>query len=163
MADEAGMRALAALLILLIFLILLTTGAAGAQPAGHGAAVAFWTSGYAGAELAPGRAHCPAPVLPAVSHAHAPTRSVREAILAWERCHAGYLASLRAAPAEARIPAEVLAAMSPGERARARAHVRAVQARVAAAQQADAAALAARHASWLGARAEYIGPGGAGE
>lgn len=152
MADGANMRTLAGLLILL------ATGAAFAQPARHAEAVAFWTSGYAGADIASAKLHCPAPALPAISYANPQLHGVRKAILDWEACHAGYLASLRAAPAEARIPAAVLTAMTPDERARALAHVRAVQARVMAAAQADAATLEVRHASWLGARVERIRP-----
>lgn len=151
MADGANMRTVAGLLILL------ATGAAGAQPARHAEAVAFWTSGYAGADIGSGNDHCPAPALPAIAHANPPPHGVRKAILDWEACHAGYLAGLRATPAESRIPAAVLAAMTPDQRARARAHVGAVQDRLMAAAQADAAAQAVRHASWLGARAERIG------
>ncbi|MFC4931337.1 hypothetical protein [Massilia sp. GCM10023247] len=146
------MRTLAGLLILL------ATGTACAQSPPHAEAVAFWTSGYAGADIAGGDNHCPAPALPAISTAYPPPRGVRKAILDWETCHAGYLAGLRATPAASRIPAAVLAAMTPHQRARALAHVGAVQARVMAAAQADGAALAARHASWLGARVERLGP-----
>lgn len=148
------MRAMAGLLIFL------ATGAACAAPgAQHSAAVAFWTSGYAGADLASRNFHCPAPVLPPLSHTLAPAHSVRKAIDKWEQCHAGYLAALHATPAETRIPGAVLASMSPSERERARAHVRAVQARVLAAAQANAAAMTARHASWLGARVEQVRAG----
>ena len=140
-------------------LMVLATGAACADP-GTGTpqeeAVAFWTSGYTGAELAAGNFGCAAPEVPAVSEANQQIRAVHKAIVKWEKCHEGYMAALRATPAETRIPAAVLAAMTPAEQARARAHVEAAQARVAAAAQANAAAMMARHETWLGATVEYV-------
>lgn len=131
--------------------------AAGAALASPGAdAVAFWTSGYAGAELTEGNFHCAAPDLPAIGHPKPAAAGVRAAILKWEQCHSRYLAGLRATAPESRIPADVLAAMTPAERTRARDHVQAVQARVAEAAQANAATMVARHAAWLGATVDYV-------
>lgn len=143
-------------------MMFLAAGAACAAPGAGGrgpaqdAAVVFWTSGYDGAELAGKQCPCPLPQLPAIAHAGPHLRGVRAAIASWDRCHRAYIAGLRAAPADARIPPAVLAAMTPGERARARAHVQAVQAKVAEAAQADAEAAMARHATWLGAQVEYL-------
>lgn len=134
-------------------------GASLGAPARPGPAIAAGTSGHAGADPGGAAAGCPAPVLPALPAAESDAGRARKAIAAWERCHAAHLARLRAGP-EARIPAEVLAAMSHAERERARAHARAVQARLLQAAQADGEALAARHASWLGARTERVAPEG---
>ena len=131
------------------------TGAVGRTVA-QDAAVGFWTGAYTGAELATDNYHCAAPEVPAVSHANLQIRSVHKAIVQWEACHEGYMNRLRATPADARIPADVLAAMTPSERAQARTHVDAVVARVAEAAQANAAHMMARHETWLGATVEYV-------
>ena len=149
------MKKLAALLMVL------ASGATAARDQSQEPAVAFWTSGYTGEELASANFGCAAPELPAVSQARrqARLRTIRKAIARWEACHDGFMATLRATPAAARIPAGVLAAMTPAEQAQARTHVQAVQARVAAAAQANAAAMMARHQAWLGASVEYVRPG----
>lgn len=156
------MKKLAGLLMLLASGAACAGAGAGAAARGEAleAAVAFWTAGYTGEELASGNFGCAAPEVPAVSQAHLQAnqqiRAVHKAIVQWEKCHDGFMAGLRATPAETRIPAEVLASMTPAEQAQAREHVQAVQARVAQAAQANAAAMMARHETWLGATVEYV-------
>ena len=146
-------------------LLLLAAGAAYAadpapaareRSAAQDEAIAFWSAGYTGADLSKDNFGCPRPELPAVPHAAGQTQEVDQAIAGWEECHARTMARLAATPAEALIPAAVLAAMTPAERAQARAHVQAIQARVAAAAQAYAASTMARHATWRGATVEHI-------
>lgn len=146
-------------------LLLLAAGAACAAdrtPAGRersaaqDEAIAFWSAGYTGADLSGRDFGCPLPALPALPHADPHTGSVYQDIAKWEQCHEEFMEALGATSAEARIPADVLAAMTPAERSQARAHVQAVQARVAAAAQAHAAATMARHATWRGATVEHI-------
>lgn len=136
-------------------LVLLAAGTASASPADLAprdaaldAQVAFWTSGFGDADLV-GEARCTAPNVPAVSTRNLEIRAVARTIERWEACQNGFMQRLAATPAEARIPADVLAAMSADERVQAVRHVEAVQARVTAEAFADAAARMARHGDWL--------------
>lgn len=156
------MRKLAGLLMSLAMGSVSAGPGAVSRTAAQDAAVGFWTAGYAGAELSSDNFHCAAPEVPAISHANLQIRSVHKAIVQWEECHAGYMHRLRATPADARIPADVLAAMTPAELARARAHVDTVVAGVAEAAQANAANMMARHETWLGATVEYVARHNAG-
>lgn len=146
-------------------LLLLAAGVAcAADPAAAGRersaaqdeAIAFWSAGYTGADLSGGDFGCPPPTLPALPHADPHTGTVSQAISRWEQCHEEFMAALGATSAEVRIPADVLAWMTPAERSQARAHVQAVQARIAADAQAHATATMARHAAWRGATVEHI-------
>lgn len=95
-----------------------------------------------GAALAGGDFGCAAPTLPAIpapGQAHPDVRGVREAIAAWERCHARFMRNLRATPADGRFPATTRAAL-------------------VAAAEAHAQALMVRHATWLGAGVEVVQP-----
>lgn len=136
-------------------LVLLAAGTASASPsdmapraAALDAQVAFWTSGFGDADLIAGTG-CTAPSVPAVSTRNVEIRAVSRSIERWEACHNGFMQRLAATPAEARIPADVLAAMSADERVQALRHVEAVQARVTAEAFADAATRMARHGDWL--------------
>lgn len=131
--------------------------AAGERSAEQDAAVAYWTSGYTGAGLAADNFGCPAPEVPAVSHSNLQIRSIERAILAWEECHVRLVAGLVApAAADARIPADLLALMTPAERDTARRHVHAVLVDVARAAETNSLPLLARHDAWRRATVEYI-------
>lgn len=120
------------------------------------AQVAFWTVGYTGADLASTQAPCAAPEVPEVSQRNLEIRSVGRAINQWERCHAGYMQQLTATPAHARIPAEVLAAMSAQEREQALRHLEGVQARMVEEARTNASAAMARHDAWLLRTVAYV-------
>lgn len=135
--------------------MLLATGAACA--ADTDTAVAYWSTGYTGAELAANNFGCPAPQVPAVSESNLQIRSVERAILAWETCHTRFFAALVApGAADEQIPPAVLAAMTDSEREAARGHVRAVLLEVARAAEANSLPLLARHDAWRRATVEYI-------
>lgn len=147
-------------------LVLLAAGSAGAaqadlapRNAALDAQIAFWTSGVSAADLAAG-AQCAAPNVPEVSTRNMEIRAVSRSIERWESCHKQFVQQLAATPAEARIPADVLAAMSVDQRQQAVRHVEAVQAGVRAQAFADGAAQMARNDAWLArtldqAAAEY--------
>lgn len=118
------------------------------------AAVAYWTAGYAGAELTD--VGCVAPALPAAPLASQQIRGAGKAIQQWEDCHRRLVAALGPAVADKYIPADVLAAMTADERALAVRHVAAVHGQVAAALQAQAAPVIARHDAWRDAHAQTL-------
>jgi len=120
------------------------------------AQVAFWTAEYTGADLASAQAACAAPKVPEVSQRNLEIRSVGRAINQWERCHAGYMQQLTATPAQARIPAEVLASMSDQQREQALRHVEGVQARIVEESRTNASAAMARHDAWLLRTVAYV-------
>lgn len=136
-------------------LVLLAAGSAGAaqadlapRNAALDAQLAFWTAGVSAADLAAG-ATCTTPNVPEVSTRPLDIRAVSQAIERWESCHKQLLQQLAATPAEARIPADVLAAMSADQRQQAVQHVEAVQTTVRAQAFADGAAQMARNDAWL--------------
>lgn len=147
-------------------LVLWAAGSAGAaqadlapRNAALDAQVAFWTSGVSAADLA-ADAPCAAPNVPEVSTRNLEIRAVSQSIERWESCHKHFMQQLASTPAEARLPAEVLAAMSADQRQQAVRHVEAVQATVRAQAFADGAAQMARNDAWLArtlsrAAAEY--------
>ena len=134
-------------------LVLLASGSVAAEPAGTSttgrdarAAIAYWTTGYAGAELAD--VECPAPAVPDAPQDSRELLQVDLAIKRWQDCHRRVIGALQPAQAGKTIPAEVLAAMTPDERALALRHVASVHERVATAVQLQAAPVIARHEAW---------------
>lgn len=109
------------------------------------AAVAYWTAGYAGAELA-GKG-CVAPQLPAEPHSSTVERTAK-AVRAWQECQRRLMGALAPEAAHKAIPAELLATMTPAERDAATHHVAAVHAKFADAAQADAARVIAAQQAW---------------
>lgn len=119
----------------------------------HDAAIAFWTTGYAGSKL--GSIGCAAPQLP---DGYAPAVTLRKAIKAietWQDCHRRVIGALAPEAAHKFIPAEVLAAMTPTEREAAIRHVAAVHAKHADTLQADAAKHIAAQQAWRAETKRY--------
>lgn len=128
-----------------------------AQRALHGAAIAYWTGGYDGADLTAGKYNCAAPAIPAVSKTETEIRTTNAAVVEWRRCYNEFAANLNASlPPGKRIPAEVVVVMSEPETQQARAHVEKVYGTVLGKAQADAAAVTARHAAWLSATTDAV-------
>lgn len=120
-----------------------------AQRAGRGADIAFWTSGYDGADLTAGKYSCAAPAIPEVSQTNAEITAVNAAIAAWRDCHNGFADNLNAAlPAGKRVPPDVAILMSEQETQQAKAHLGQVYDKVMDKAQASSAAILARREKW---------------
>lgn len=118
------------------------------------AAVAFWTTGYAGSKL--GSIGCVAPTLPHESALTGSQRRTVKAIEKWQDCHRRLIGALAPESAHKFIPAEVLAKMTPSEREAAIRHVAAVHARHADSVQAEAARISAGQDAWRKAAQRYL-------
>lgn len=147
----------------MIIMALLTGAAASiaqAAPArsdAQEAAVAFWTAGYTGADLAADNYGCAAPEVPEYSWANQQIRSLSRSIAKWRVCHEKFMTSLTmSGHADYRVPGGVLAVMRADERERAEAHLQAVHARVAAAAMDNAARIDGQHSAWLDATLRYV-------
>lgn len=120
-----------------------------ARRAQHGAQIAYWTSGYDGADLSAGKYACVAPTLPAVSTTNADIQATNQAMTAWRTCYDGFTENLAAAlPAGTRIPPEVAVLMSEDETQQARKHLDKVYREVMVKAQAGAATTLAQHDKW---------------
>lgn len=108
-------------------------------------ALAYWTSSYAGAEVA--GAVCAPPRLPTEPRSYVAERTAK-AIRTWQQCHRRLMGALAPEAAQKAIPAEALAAMTPAERDAATRHVATVHAKLADARQADAATVIAAQQAW---------------
>ncbi|MGI4844239.1 MAG: hypothetical protein ACRYF7_13080 [Janthinobacterium lividum] len=117
-------------------------------PATREAAVAYWTSGYIGAELV--GAGCLLPTLPDVQPGLAGQRPATvKAIATWKDCHRRLMGALAPETAHKAIPAELLASMTSAEREAALRHVAAVHGKLADALQAEAARTIAAQQDWV--------------
>lgn len=116
----------------------------------RGADIAFWTSGYDGADLTAGKFSCVEPVLPEISKTNEEIKAANAAVAKWQSCYNGFAENLNdAQPAGKRIPAEVAVLMSEQEAQQAREHLSKVYGTVIDKAQANAAATVARHEQWL--------------
>lgn len=115
------------------------------------AAIAYWTTGYAGAEL--GDVGCPAPAIAGAPQDRQEIWSSEKAIRQWQDCHRRVIAALGPAHVEKYIPADVLASMTLEERTQALRHVVSVHGRIAEAVQAQAVPVIAHHDAWRSAAA----------
>ncbi len=140
-------------------LVMMAAGSSGAAQQGASAptpeaALAYWTTNYAGAELA--GAGCVAPQLPAESALSGAQRHAAKAVRTWRDCHRRLMGSLAPEAAHKHIPADVIAMMTPAQRDAASRHVAAVHAKLADALQADAAKTIAAQQAWQEATRRYL-------
>lgn len=143
---------------LVCILVMMAAGSVAAQQnpadATREAAVAYWTSGYAGTELA--GVGCAVPRLPAESALTGAQRDADKAIRTWRECHRRLAGSLAPEAAHKHIPADVFAMMTPAERDAATSHVAAVHAKLASAVQAQASRVIAGQDAWRQAAKLYL-------
>ena len=129
-----------------------------AQRAQRSAGIAWWTSGYDGADLTAGAYHCPAPVIAPVSKTNEEIKATNAAIAAWRSCYDAFAAHLDAAlPPGKMVPADVAMVMSEAETQQARAHLDRVYAAVLNKAQADAKAIMAQRGAWETATLAFAG------
>ena len=128
-----------------------------AQRQAHMADIAYWTSGYNGADLSAGKFNCVAPTYPPYSETKRAVTEVGDAYNAYIACYNGFVDNLSAAmPAGKRIPEEVALLMSEEELTQARAHLTKVYMDAAARGKAVADATLARNALWTKDTSEYL-------
>jgi hypothetical protein len=123
----------------------------------HLADIAYWTSGYNGADLNAGRFNCAAPAFPPYSETKRAVTEVGEAYAAYIACYNGFVDNIGAAmPAGKRIPEAVALLMSEAELTQARAHLTKIYMDAAARGKAVADDTVARNAAWSRDTQEYL-------
>lgn len=111
--------------------------------------IAYWTSGYDGADLTAGKFGCARPDIPALSPNNADIKRVGAILKAWEECYHGFAANLNdALPPGKRVPADLANLMTAQEALQARSHLDQVYSRVGAAAQAAALVIVAERDAW---------------
>jgi hypothetical protein len=115
----------------------------------RGADIAYWTSGYKGADLVSGRFNCIAPLIPAVSATTEEIKATSSAYTAWQACYDGFAANLNSVmPPVKRIPADVLRLLTPREGEMAIAHLNTVFDGIIAQANQDALAVSSQFVKW---------------
>jgi hypothetical protein len=121
------------------------------------AEIAYWTSGYDGADLLSGKYNCVAPRMPAISITNAEINGVNADLAAWNKCQEGISAHMQALmPPGKQIPAAIAVVMSEQEVQQAKSHLDKVYGEVMAKAQANATALLAEHEKWHRATQAYV-------
>lgn len=111
--------------------------------------IAWWTSGYFGAELFAGKFKCVAPTYPVYSESKRDINAVSDSYANYINCYNGFVDNLSAAMlAGKQIPEAVAILMSEEELATARAHLGRVYADIAARGKAAADQALAQNAAW---------------
>lgn len=119
--------------------------------------IAFWTSGYSGADLNAGKFDCVAPAFPPYSETKREVKTINEAYSAYTACHNGFVDHLAAAmPAGKRIPEDVMLLMSEQELGQARAHLEKVYANIAKSRKTAADRTVEEHTAWLTKTEQYL-------
>lgn len=111
--------------------------------------IAYWTSGYQGADLVSGRFNCIAPVIPSESATAGEIKATAKAYSAWQACYDGFAANLHSVmPPVKRIPADVLRLMTPREGEQAITHLNMVFDGIIAQANQTALAVSSRYVKW---------------
>lgn len=120
-------------------------------------AIAYWTTGYDGADLTAGAFHCVAPAQPKYSETKRSIAAVSASNDAYSACYNGFIDNLISAmPPGKRIPANIAILMSEQELGQARAHLAKVYAVVAAREKRVADQVVAERAAWVDATLAYF-------
>lgn len=139
----------------LCIVLLLAAGFARADDRGD--QIAYWTTGYQGADLAGGQFACKRPVFPPVSKTKEGIAAVQRQLDAWRDCYQRFAANINArTDAGTRIPSSALRMMTPAEVQQAQRHVDAVYAAVVERARKDAAQVAADEHAWQRATEYYV-------
>jgi hypothetical protein len=128
-----------------------------ANRAQRSAEIAYWTSGYDGADLTAGKYNCVAPKIPAMSTTNTDIKAVSAAVSAWSKCQEAFSANMGAAmPPGKQIPAAVAIVMSEQETQQAKMHLDKVYGAVMEKAQVSASAVVAEHEKWQNATRAYV-------
>lgn len=120
--------------------------------------IAYWMSGYDGAELTSGQFRCPVPRIPAMSKINEEIAAVAAKVNTWQTCYNGFVENINAAsPLFKKIPKEVFDLMTKDEVEKATAHLEGVQTRIIESARVSAKLLLADYAVWRDATDAYVG------
>lgn len=120
-------------------------------------AIAYWATGYDGADLTAGAFHCVAPDQPQHSETKRSIAAVSASNDAYNACYNGFIDNLISAmPPGKRIPDDIVILMSEQELSQARAHLGKVYAAVAAREKRVADQVVAKRAAWVDATLSYF-------
>lgn len=120
--------------------------------------IAYWMSGYDGAELTSGQYRCPVPRIPAMSKINEEIEAVGAKVNAWNACYNGFVDNINAAaPLTQRIPKDVADLLTKDEMAIAKTHLEGVYSRIVEGARVSAKLLLADYAAWRDATDAYVG------
>jgi len=119
--------------------------------------IAYWMSGYDGADLKTGKYRCPTPRLPAMSKVNDEIAAVAAKVQAWQSCYNGFVENINAStPLTKRIPKDVFDLLTKDEMAKASIYLEGVQAQVIEEARVASKLLLADYAVWRDATDAYV-------
>jgi TPR repeat protein len=119
--------------------------------------IAYWMSGYDGADLKSGKYRCPAPRLPAMSKVNEEIAAVAAKVQNWQNCYNGFVENINAAtPLTKRIPKDIADLMTKDEMETATTYLDGVQARIVEEAKVASKLLLADYAVWRDATDAYV-------
>lgn len=120
--------------------------------------IAYWVSGYDGAELTSGKYRCPIPRVPAMSKVNEEIAAVAARVNAWQECYNAFVVNINAsAPLAKLIPKDIADLMTKEEVEQATAHLDGVYTRIVEGARVSAKLLLADYAAWRDATDAYVG------
>jgi hypothetical protein len=127
------------------------------QRATHKTEIAYWMSGYDGAELSAGQYRCPVPRIPAMSKINDEITAVSGRVNAWQECYNAFVVNLNAsAPLTKRIPKNIADLMTKEEMEKATVHLDGVYTNLVESARVTAKLLLADYAVWRDATDAYV-------
>jgi TPR repeat protein len=119
--------------------------------------MAYWMSGYDGADLKSGKFRCPAPRIPAMSKVNDEIAAISAKVSAWQACYNGFVENINAAtPLAKRIPKDVADLLTKDEMAQATSYLDSVQARIVEEARVASKLLLADYDVWRNATDAYV-------
>ncbi len=119
--------------------------------------LAYWISGYDGAELKTGKYRCPAPRIPAMSKVNEEIAAVAAKVQAWQACYNGFVENMNAStPLTKRIPKDVADLLTKDELAAATVYLDGVQKRIIEEARVASKLFLADYAAWRDATDAYV-------
>ncbi len=119
--------------------------------------LAYWISGYDGAELKTGKYRCPAPRIPAMSKVNEEIAAVSAKVQAWQACYNDFVANMNAStPLTKRIPKDVADLLTKDELAASTVHLDGVEKRIVEEARVASKLFLADYAAWRDATDAYV-------
>jgi len=119
--------------------------------------MAYWISGYDGADLRSGKFRCPAPRIPAMSKQNDEIAVVTDKVAVWQECYNAFVRNLNEnSPLTKLIPKDIADLLTKDEADQSRLHLEEVYARVAEDAKISAKLVLADFAAWRDATDAYV-------